>query len=197
MVVFLDRLFVRERAHYSLRLTIRPASAFSMLLINDDVPERWETTFSAAEIRELTTRAGLTKPYATFTQMIRLAIAEQSRELSFDVISPLDVGVDPAPGDPDDRRYLVIVQTTQFDSISYALPLARRPFTTQELKLIVRQYREDNRALREELERLSRDSTILPTPMRARTRIPARSTRLLTPDSKSRSRTIENSGTPM
>jgi hypothetical protein len=85
----LDRLFVRRGAHYSLRLTIRPASAFSILLINDDDPERWESTFSASEIRELTTRAGLTKAYNTFAQMIQFAIAEQSPELSFDVVSPL------------------------------------------------------------------------------------------------------------
>jgi hypothetical protein len=194
---FLDRLFVRGSTHYSLRLTIRPASAFSILLINDDIPERWEATFSASEIRALTTRAGLTKAYATFAQMIQLAIAEQSAELSFDIISPLDVGVDPAPDDPDDRRYLVIVQTTQFDSISYPLPLARRPFSTDELRLIIRQYREDNRALREELERVSAGSRAPPTPGRARTPNPARSARFLAPDAARRSRTLDNSGEPL
>jgi hypothetical protein len=182
---FIDQVFVRAGVHYSLRLTLRPAAAFSLLLINDDIPERWEATFSSAYVGDLTTKAGFVKTYSLFTQMLQLAITNASDELSFDVIAPADVGIDPTSEDPDERRYLVLTQTTQFDSVSYPLPLIRRPFSPGELKLIIRQYRQDNLALRAELEhfRSSRaSSTILYD--RARTPNPTRPPPFLTPNPK-------------
>jgi hypothetical protein len=187
---FSDHLFVRSDTHYSLRLTLRLASAFSLLLINDDIPERWEGTFSAGRIRELTTRAGLAKTYSVFVQMLQLALSSSSEELSFDVIAPTDVGVDPAPEDEDERRYFVLVQTTQFDSISYPLPLVRRPFTYEELKIIIRQYRQETIALRAELENAQgrRGSPLVPRD-RARTPNPARPSPMVTPGPKRNTRT--------
>jgi hypothetical protein len=187
MSVYLDQLFVRAGSHYSLRLTLRPASAFSLLLINDDIPERWEGTFSSNHVRELTTKAGFAKNYQTFTQMIQLAITNASDELSFDVISPVDVGVDPSPDDPNERRYFVLIQTTQFDSISYPIPLIRRPFNAEELKFIIRQYRQENLALRAELQQFH-SSQFSPASARerARTPNPARPPPFLTPDRRRR-----------
>jgi hypothetical protein len=142
------QLFVRGGTHYSVRLTVNPSPAFTLMLINDDDPERWESTFPSPFIASLTAKVGHTKSFSAFVRMFQLALTGAADALDFDVVPR---------GDSDDHKvYFVIAQKGEFDTTLFPLPLSRRPFSIDELKMIVREYRKDNLELRRHIDEIHR-----------------------------------------
>jgi hypothetical protein len=152
------QMFVRGGAHYSARLTVNPGSAFTLLLINDDVPERWESTFPSPFIASLTEKVGHTKAFSAFVRMLQLALTGAADALDFDIV--------PRGDDDDDKVYFVVAQKGELDSALFPLPLSRRPFSIDELKVIVREYRKDNLELRRQIDEIHRRGSGVRTPER-------------------------------
>jgi hypothetical protein len=146
----LDVTFDRHGTHYSMRISLMPASTFSVILVNDNLPDRWEGQFTSSFVNEMTAKVGRAKRFDIFVKMLHLAATGSSPELSFDILTAAEISTDL---DPDENKlYLVLTHMTQFDEIRYPLILLNQPFTTDELKLMIRQYRQDNLALRRELQ---------------------------------------------
>lgn len=146
----LDITFNRHDTHYSMRISLMPASTFSVLLVNDNLPDRWEGQFTSSFVQEMTAKVGRAKRFDIFLKMLHLAVTGSSPELSFDVLSAREISNELDPN--ENKIYLVLTHTIQFDEIRYPLVLLNQPFTVEELKLMIRQYRQENLALRRELQ---------------------------------------------
>ena len=150
----LEVTFFRRSVHYSMKLSIKDTSTFNIVLINDDIPERWESDFTSAFVQEITTRVGNTKRFAIFVKMIQMAVTGATDEVSFDVLTPEEAlrGQQSMVRSTDDKMYFVLNHVTQFENVHFPLPLKINPFTVEELKIIIRKYRKENLKLRNELE---------------------------------------------
>ena len=83
--------FIDKGIHYKIQLTIQQADTFSILLYDEDQPERWEGLFNGQSINQLTTRAGNTKKVQIFFKMLQNAILGNSKEVSFAILSQQDI----------------------------------------------------------------------------------------------------------
>ena len=147
----LEVTFFRRGVHYSMRISIRDTSTFNILLINDEIPERWESDFTAAFIQEITSKVGSTKRFAVFVKMIQMAVTGATEEVTFDVMTPNEIVRGKNVRTTDDKMYFIVNHVTQFDNVHYPLPLKINPFSVEELKIIIRKYRKENVRLRNEL----------------------------------------------
>lgn len=147
----LEVTFSRRGIHYSMRISIRDTTTISILLINDEIPERWESDFTAAFIQEITTKVGNTKRFPIFVKMIQMAVTGATEEVTFDVMTSEEIVRGKNIKTKDDKMYFIINHVTQFDNVHYPLPLKKNPFTAEELKIIIRKYRKENMRLRNEL----------------------------------------------
>ena len=148
----LEATFYRRSVHYSLKLSVKDTSTFSLTLINDDIPERWESDFTAEFVQEITTKVGNTKRFPVFVKMIQVAVVG-STEVTFDILTQEEAlrGQSARSRKSEDKMYFVLNHVTQFENVHYPLPLKINPFTLEELKMIIRKYRKENIKLRNEM----------------------------------------------
>lgn len=153
--------FIDKGIHYKIQLTIQQADTFSILLFDEDQPERWEGLFNGQSINKLTTQAGNTKKVQIFFKMLQNAILGNSKEVSFTIISQQDV-IEMKNGSSSqiqsqsqsnvsqnnlNIRYFILEQHTEFDRVKYPLRLICKPYSIEELKGIIRNLRSENKRL--------------------------------------------------
>lgn len=155
--------FIDKGIHYHVQLCIQQSDTFSILLIDEDQPERWEGLFNGQAISRLTTSAGNTKKVQIFYKMLQNAILNNSNEVSFTILSPIDInemkngsqsqsqmndnGSTTIQLNHNESRYFILEQRTEFDRVKYPLRLFNRPYTTEELKTIIRTLKSENKRL--------------------------------------------------
>lgn len=152
--------FIDKGIHYKIQLSIQQADTFSILLFDEDQPERWEGLFNGQSINNLTTRAGNTKKVQIFYKMLQNAILGNSNEVSFTILSQRDINEIKNGSNSqsqsqstmsqinlNEARYFILEQHTEFDRVKYPLRLICKPYSTEELKSIIRSLRSENKRL--------------------------------------------------
>ena len=153
--------FIDKGIHYKIQLTIQQADTFSILLYDEDQPERWEGLFNGQSINKLTTSAGNTKKVQIFFKMLQNAILGNSKEVSFAILSQQDINEMKSGSTSQmqsqsqsnisqmnsNLRYFILEQHTEFDRVKYPLRLICKPYSTDELKGIIRSLRSENKRL--------------------------------------------------
>ncbi|KAH0788783.1 hypothetical protein GPJ56_007465 [Histomonas meleagridis] len=151
----IEAAFSVRGTNYKVRITVRQADVFNVLLLDEDIPDRWSGDFTGSFIEEMTRATGSFKRVSVFWKMLQVAISGTSEEVSLNILSQQDIlalqkksqlsssSLKPT----DDKKYLVITQSTQFDSVKYPLMLVRKPYTNDELCAIIRGLKSENRRL--------------------------------------------------
>jgi coiled-coil domain-containing protein 61 len=95
-----------------------------------------KTTFTSAEIQEITTKTGNFKKLPVFIKMLRAALRQDSDTVFVDLLTYADLealkarrsgGADTPLASsipPNNKRYLILTYAAEFDRVHYPLPLA-------------------------------------------------------------------------
>ena len=153
--------FVNKGIHYKIQLCVQQSDTFSILLVDEDQPDRWEGLYNGHIINTLTTRAGNTKKIQIFYKMLQNAILNNSNEVSFTILSQRDIeemtnvsqsqsnntGNSMNQLNQSESRYFILEQHTEFDQVKFPLRLMNKPYSTEELKAMIRSLRSENKRL--------------------------------------------------
>lgn len=153
--------FVDKGIHYQIQLSVQQSDTFSILLIDEDQPDRWEGLYNGQIISKLTTSAGNTKKIQIFYKMLQNAILGNSNEVSFTILSQRDINEmknvsqsqtndtnnSISQSIQNETRYFILEQHTEFDRVKYPLRLMNKPYSIEELKVMIRSLRSENKRL--------------------------------------------------
>ena len=152
-----ERLFEIRDHTYSISIQTKGSNSFGIDIVDQDSMNRWSADFTASLIKDLTRKVGSEKRISIFWRMLQTAIEGTSNEVSLDVFTSQDVRnmqrrsrPDQTTTARDDKRYIIITQTTEFEQIKYPLPLELNPLSGPEFATIIKQLRKENAALRKQ-----------------------------------------------
>lgn len=153
--------FFNIRDHnYHIAIETKGSNTFGIELVDDDTMNRWASDFTSSYIKNITKQVRSEKRISVFWKMLQTAISGNSNEVSLDILTPSDVinmkkrsksvqlTDDETPR--DDKRYLIITQTNEFEQIKYPLLLQYTPLTPQEFGDIIKQLKKENAILRQQ-----------------------------------------------
>lgn len=150
---FETRVEIRK-SNYRIKMSVKNTSMFTILLIDEDIPDRWSADFSSSYIYDLTHKVGHIKKPGVFWNMLKSAIEKTSKEVSLDILTPNDIGVLKNESinhaiipSSDEKRYIVVTQETQFDKVHFPLLLNKTPFSIDELRFMIRRIKIENKKL--------------------------------------------------
>ena len=149
---------VEKGIHYRIKLSIHQADCFSIMLIDEDQPERWEGIFPGQTISKLTASAGSMKKVSIFWKMLQNAVLKNSQEVSYRILTQQEINdltsnslssskVSQSRSEMSDPRYFILVQINEYDHTQFPLKLVKKPYSTDELKAIIRNLRSENNRL--------------------------------------------------
>ncbi|EAX85332.1 hypothetical protein TVAG_022530 [Trichomonas vaginalis G3] len=151
----IEAVFNIRDHHYRIGIETRSSKSFGVDLLDEDIWERWSSDFNASYIKEISRKAGAEKRISIFWRMLQTAIEGTSNEISFDVLSTADVNslqtkLNPnyKSKDTEDKRYIILTQTTEFEKINFPLSLKQNPLTAAEYGDIIKTLRHENAQLR-------------------------------------------------
>lgn len=159
--------FITRSGKYKMTVSVNPPDAFSVNLIDEEKYDRWMADFNVLFIENMTRKVGSNKKFSTFWKMLQVAISGTSEEVTFDILQAEDI-ITMRSKDrtlkttdiKDNRRYLIITQTTQFDRVHYPLPLSLEPFSNEELKKIILKLSKENQKLAKQVTTSSQQDII-------------------------------------
>jgi len=113
--------------------------------------DKWESSFSKSYVEELTRKTGNFKHFSIFLSMLETALKKSSDSVTLDLLTFSDLQdlrnkkfsnkkVLKASKQQENRRYLILVYSVEFDRIHYPLPLQHigKPSATQLQKTVNR-----------------------------------------------------------
>lgn len=144
--------------NYRLQTSIKQACCFSVMLYDDDTPDRWSGDFTADYVQAITTKAGAQRSLQVFWKMMQCAIAGTSDEVSLTLLSEGEFrrmcaesqnkcSLSSAMFTSVEHMYVCIEHNTTFSSAKYPLKLKRQPYTHEELCAMIRALKGENRRL--------------------------------------------------
>ena len=143
--------------NYKIGIETKGSNTFGIDLVDEDSMNRWSADFSASYIKNITRKVGSEKRISVFWRMLQTALEGSSNEVSFDVLTTQDVknmqkkaSQDLTAPVRDDKRYIIITQTTEFEQIKYPLLLQSNPLAASEFAEIIKKLKRENAFLRQQ-----------------------------------------------
>ncbi|OHT10404.1 hypothetical protein TRFO_20374 [Tritrichomonas foetus] len=154
----IEAAFVEKGIHYKIRLTVQQTDSFSILLIDEDQPERWEGIFTGQIISKLTDSVGSKKKVTIFWKMLQNAVLKNSHEVSYTILTQDEINEltnksasqsssRTSNSNMNDARFFILEQINEFDHTKFPLRLYKKPYTFDELKAIIRNLKSENNRL--------------------------------------------------
>lgn len=154
----LEASFVDRGTHYKVNLSILEADQFQVTLVDEDVPERWNSSFTAKGIEEMTYKTGNRKTANIFWRLLQDAITGQSTNASINVYCYSEINstfnlsekANSTRPEGDISKIILILSYTEnsLEIRKYPLILQHHPFSEYELKSMIRDLRAENENLK-------------------------------------------------
>lgn len=151
----IEAVFNIRDHNYKFAIETRTSKSFIVELLDEDTWERWSSEINTQILKEMSKKVGTEKRISVFWRMMQTAIEGTSNEISFDVLSTADVNSLKTKLNPnhksttkEDKRYIILTQTTEFEKISFPLSLNQNPLTSSEYGEIIKNLRHENAQLR-------------------------------------------------
>jgi coiled-coil domain-containing protein 61 len=160
----LEFVISNDTAKYRLTITPGPHETFSLLIISEDYTRRWEGSYSANFIDEITQKAGCTKKMSVFWRLLLDAAGGECQNAQLDILTPSEVkslsrshlGIV-----AEDKIYVLLTQLSDYDCFKYPIPVKIAPFTMEEYEKTIRTLYHDNKDLHEALAAAECTPTLL------------------------------------
>jgi hypothetical protein len=128
--------------------------SFTLRIVNEDLTERWTSSYSAAFIDEITQKAGCAKRMNVFWRMLVNAAIGKSQTVALEILTELEIqhaSHSTTTVESNERIFLLLTQSSEYDSFRYPLPVKKVPFTNAEYAETIRLLYEDNKQMHETL----------------------------------------------
>lgn len=121
-----------------------------------DFTERWEGEFAPEFIEDITQKAGSGKKLPIFWRMLCNSALKISKTVELEVFLPSDLHMTGT----DEKVYLILTLTSEFDRVKYPLQLIKQEVSNEELIDTVKRLYNENLRLKERIEELTVDRSV-------------------------------------
>jgi hypothetical protein len=126
--------------------------SFVLKVVNENLTDRWTSTYSAGFIDEITQKAGCAKRITVFWKMLADAATRESQSVTLEILTEAQIqqaSRSRTSGESEDRLFVLLTQSSEYDCFRYPLPIKRVPFTRDECLETISLLYEDNRRMHE------------------------------------------------
>ncbi|CAM6045728.1 unnamed protein product [Sphagnum compactum] len=156
---------VFQNVQYLLTVALAPGDTLCVEAEHKTDGSRWRGDFTSRYIEEITRKTGNFKTFTVFVKMLRSAILQESDSVFVDLLTYQDlemlknkksrgIGVHPCQRAPNNKRYLILTYTGEFDRVHYPLPLLYEENPEPEaLKRTIRRLRDELEEVKSTLQK--------------------------------------------
>lgn len=157
-----DSIITQDKEVYRLHANAPDSETIIIRIVNRDYTKRWQAEFSSAYIEDITNKSGGSKKLSVFWRMLCNSANSISQSVKIEILdndslqkmsSLSKLGV-------DSKLYLILVQSSEFETIKYPLPIPSSPYTNEELISTVRRLYNENERLQASLEKIDTTNSI-------------------------------------
>ncbi|CAN5951512.1 unnamed protein product, partial [Sphagnum jensenii] len=156
---------VFQNVQYLLTVALAPGDTLCVEAEHKTDGSRWRGDFTSRYIEEITRKTGNFKTFTVFVKMLRSAILQESDSVFVDLLTYQDlemlknkksrgIGVHPCQRASNNKRYLILTYTGEFDRVHYPLPLLYEENPEPEaLKRTIRRLRDELEEVKSTLQK--------------------------------------------
>ncbi|KAG0589712.1 hypothetical protein M758_1G039700 [Ceratodon purpureus] len=156
---------VFQNVQYLLTVSLAPGDTLCVEAEHKTDGSRWRGDFTARYIEEITQKTGNFKKFSVFVKMLRSAILQESDSVFVDLLTyqdfemlknrkMRDIGTQALRSATNNKRYLILTYTGEFDRVHYPLPLLHEDNPEPEaLKRTIRRLRDELEDVKAQLQK--------------------------------------------